>query len=117
MRSILIIGIVGLGGCGELAGLGDCVGQLTGAYEGTMKGHLDADMQEDGSLSLVFYDENGDVLEQGSGTVNEAGGMSGSAGDLDFGGRFDFESCEATGDWLGVSGGEGTWELGQDSAS
>ena len=114
MRHVLML--VTLCGCGEsLGSLQDCLGDLGGTYEGAMNGRLDATLQEDGTLSLTFTDENGDVIEQGSGVVSEDGGLSGSAGDLDFNGKFDFSSCAASGDWLSnlAGGGDGTWELSQ----
>ncbi len=114
MRKLIIPGFLALAGCGDVSTLADCLGQLNGAYEGAMEGSLDAELAEDGTLTVVFYGPDGEILEQGSGSVSEDGVVDGSAGDLDFGGTFDFDSCSATGDWLSnaAEGGEGTWDLG-----
>jgi hypothetical protein len=112
---ILVLTPLLAAGCGPSATLADCVGALAGTYDGAMNGSIDAQLLDDGTLRVTFYNPDGSVAEEGSADVQDSGGLAGSAGDLDFTGLFDFDSCSATGDWLSsaATAGDGSWELSQ----
>lgn len=85
-----------------------CAGPYAGGFEGDVEGEVSAELDEEGRLVVSFDTPEGELVAAGG--VLEDGSLAESTGGVDVDGRFDFDLCEADGDWVADKW-EGTWAI------
>lgn len=78
----------------------ECIGDYDGSFNGDLRGRLTGSLDAKAGFTVTFVQSGNGQSATGSGSVAEDGGIEVLLGPNSVTGRFDFDRCRATGDWV-----------------
>lgn len=78
----------------------DCVGNYEGSFDGDIRGRLTGSLDADADFVVTFAQPGNGQSATGSGSVAKDGRIAVVLGPNSVTGRFNFDRCRASGDWV-----------------
>ena len=78
----------------------DCVGNYKGSFDGDIRGSLTGRLDADADFVVTFAQSGNGQSATGSGSVAKDGRIAVALGPNSVTGRFNFDRCHASGDWV-----------------
>ncbi|HEU5073561.1 MAG TPA: hypothetical protein VFU02_05300 [Polyangiaceae bacterium] len=86
----------------------ECIGDYEGSFSGDLRGRLTGSLDANAGFTVTFVQSGNGQSATGSGNIAEDGGIEVLLGPNSVTGRFKFDRCRATGDWVAGEA-RGSW--------